>query len=131
MPGPGRPFQPGNNANPKGRPKKDRALTAILEAAGNLRVTTDDGEAAGKKLLAQHVWNIVTTGQTTLPDGRLLVANFDNWADTVRWLYAHIDGPPKVETKTEHSGGLGLHVTYDDVDDLPAPPASRAADDDA
>ncbi len=64
----GRPFPPGNNANPQGRPKKDRALTAALE-------TTVD-----KKKLGEKLWALALAGKM----------------DAIKYIYDRIEGTPTV-----------------------------------
>lgn len=103
-------FQPGQVANPYGRPPKNRALTEILERAGNrtLEIKGADGEdnkkVARKRLVADLAWQIITTGEATFPDGSVLHLEAKDWFDTVKWIYSHIDGPPKANLDITSNG---------------------------
>jgi hypothetical protein len=79
-------------------------------------------QLARKQLLAELMSEFVTTGRATMPDGRVLDAAPKDWIETVKWVYTHIDGPPKQEI--EQSGGLTIRVEYvdnTDTDQLPRP----------
>lgn len=95
MPGKGRPFQAGHSGNPKGRPPKDRALTTILERAGSKTVEVGDKKVSGKNLVAALVWQGITTRQIEFPDGDKMKLQPYHWLELVKWMYGHIDGPPK------------------------------------
>lgn len=88
------PFQAGNKANPNGRPPKQRALTAILEA--ELSKTVDIGEdrrVAAKRQVARLVTEFLTHGRVVFPDGRELYAkSLDEYFNVARWMYRHVDG---------------------------------------
>ena len=97
-------FQPGVSGNPAGRPPKARALTALLEAAGNTMHPTAEGKrVAGKRLLAAGLWEGIATGKITLP-GQTLTLEPGDWLALVKWLYQHIDGPPKAEIDVTSNG---------------------------
>lgn len=116
------PFQPGQSGNPAGRPPKNRALTEILEKAGNKAIerTGESKRAARKRVLAESIWQAVTEGRVTFADGReLKIEDLQEWAGLVQFIYKHIDGPPK-------PGGLAgdqipikgyISVSPDDWDD--------------
>jgi len=88
----------GVSGNPKGRPPKERALTAILEKAGNQVITDADGKRRGKKrIVARLLWEVATTGTCAFPDGKggsrqLQPQNVEEWFDIIKWIYTHIDG---------------------------------------
>lgn len=100
-------FRPGQSGNPKGRPPKNRALTEILSVAGAKSLKVDGKSIAGRRLVAQLAWEMVTTGAITFPgsEGSRWVSTED-WLAAVKWLYGQIDGPPKLETSVEMSGSL-------------------------
>lgn len=94
-------WTPGASGNPKGRPKKGRALTDILEKAGAATVPNGDGKKKGRKtLLAEMLWEAAITGLVTFPavgetEARVEALAGDDWLGVVKFLYQHIDGPPK------------------------------------
>jgi hypothetical protein len=94
----------GVSGNPAGRPPKARALTAILEAAGNKTVEAGGKKVTGKRLLGRMLWEIATTGQTVMPDGASLLLDPGDWVGLVKWIYTHIDGPPKAELDVTSGG---------------------------
>lgn len=82
----------GQSGNPTGRPPRSRVLTELLEAAGDREVRVGDEVVTGKDLLARMVWDFVTTGKVTLPDGRNMRADSRDWVSVMEWLYKHVDG---------------------------------------
>jgi hypothetical protein len=102
----------GTTNNPKGRPPKGRALTEILERAGAKTLTVGGKKVSGKQLAARMAWELVTTGKTAFPDGREIKADFREWFEAVKWIYAQIDGPPKQahELTGEDGGAIPIHV---------------------
>lgn len=91
------PWASGTSGNPKGRPPKSRALTTILEKAGNRTYKPEgaDKGTARKKLLAEMLWGAAVTGCVTFPDGRSETLESSDWLNVVQFLYKHVDGPPK------------------------------------
>ena len=64
---------------------------------------------SGKRLMAFLAWQIATTGKATFPDGTVLEASPKDVMDIWKWLYAHIDGPPRHEVDLT-SGGKPINV---------------------
>lgn len=92
-------------------------MTTILETALSRKMpTAAGGLLARKQILAELMSEFVTTGRATMPDGRVLDAAPKDWIETVKWVYTHIDGPPKQEI--EQSGGLTIKVVYAEPGDI-------------
>lgn len=98
-------FVKGKSGNPHGRPPKKRALTELLQKAGNKKILTAEGEVARKKLLADLAWQLATFGQVTFPDGRtVVVEDITEWGQIVKWIYTHIDGGAPAEMDITSGG---------------------------
>jgi hypothetical protein len=98
-------FKKGQSGNPKGRPPKSRALTALLEKAGKKKITPKPGEPAvpRNQFFAEKVWEGLTTG----------IIKFDDWviplypADYIalaKLVLGQIDGPPPAAVDVTSAG---------------------------
>lgn len=94
----------GKSGNPAGRPRKERALTEILEAAGNKTVKVGDKSVARKRVLAELIWQLMSDGKATLPNGRVLEPDPKDWLAVIQFLYKHIDGPPPASVDVTSGG---------------------------
>jgi hypothetical protein len=96
------PFRKGDRGNPYGRPPKERALTTILEKLGQQPVLADaHGQVVdAKTFVAARVWDLLTTGQVILGERVLQLDGGKEWFEVARWLYAHVDGPPRPVPET-------------------------------
>jgi hypothetical protein len=103
-------FQPGQSGNLAGRPRKSKALTEILEQAGNRTLVVGDRNIARKRFTAEKLWELATVGQVTLPNGVVLVATLKDISETLRWLYGHID-PPAQRHEVTGKDGNALELT--------------------
>lgn len=111
----GKPFMPGQSGNPRGRPKKHRALTEILERAGSKTIELNGARLSGKRLVGALLWDLATTGECVLPGGRDIRLNADEWLDVIKYLYAQIDGPPRQDIGVEHSGEIDIAGYRDEL----------------
>ena len=104
-------WKKGESGNPKGRPPKSRALTAILEKGGAKTVEHNGKRISGKRLIAQLIWELAEKGKIELDGHEIKVSSVREWADIVKWIYSHIDGPPKGELDIT-TGGDKLTIEY-------------------
>lgn len=95
----------GQSGNPAGRPPKNRALTEILATGGSKTVEYGGKNVAGKRLVSMLLWQVATTGKAEMPDGSTLEASPEMWLGIVKFLYTHIDGPPRSEVDVTTDGG--------------------------
>ncbi len=114
-------WKPGQSGNPAGRPQKHRALTQLLEKAGNktIAIHGKDKKTARKRVVAELVWQLVSEGKAEMPDGTALVLDPRDWVNTVKWIYAHIDGAAKSEIDITSKGEVikaYVGITPDDWD---------------
>jgi len=83
-----------------------------LETAGSrAREDVDGKRRSGKRIIARALWEIASTGRTSLPreDGGVEIkVEGAAWFDVVKWLYQHIDGPPNL--RVEGAGEDGAFI---------------------
>ncbi len=105
-------FQKGKSGNPGGRPKKDREFTELLERRGAQTLEVDGKRVASKRLLVDMVWDAILTGAIKFTDGSELKMKPLYWIETVKWLYAQIDGPPKQNIELSGSEDSPVRVSH-------------------
>jgi hypothetical protein len=67
-------------------------------------VEIGDERISGRRLMARQVWEGITTGSVSFPDGKKLVLSPQDWKDFVKWAYGHIDGPPPASMDVTSGG---------------------------
>jgi hypothetical protein len=99
------PWKPGQSGNPNGRPKKQRAWTALLDRAGSHTILPPDGTPiSAKRFIARALVELATHGKTKMADGTEIEVRGDGWFDVVKFIYAQVDGPPKAEVDLTSNG---------------------------
>jgi len=88
-------WKSGISGNPKGRPKKERALANLLESVGSRKAGT---KTSGDLLefLAEMIWQGLLTGQVVMVDKnskRTMTLTAADWKDLVKFYATHTDGP--------------------------------------
>lgn len=58
------------------------------------------------------MWQAAVEGEATLPNGETFKLEPNDWLATVKWIYSHIDGPPKQEHAVD--GDITIKVVYGD-----------------
>lgn len=83
----------------------------MLERAGSQSMEYEGRRVSGKRLVAILLWQLAKTGKATMPNGRVLEVDHKDWFDVVKFIYQHIDGPPKAELDVT-TGGEQLIIQY-------------------
>ena len=109
-------FQKGKSGNQSGRPPKNRALTQILENAGDTKIKHGDKQVTRKEALAQMIWDVATTGKAKLPDNSQLIVAPQDWFGIVKFLYTHIDGGANANVDLT-TGGEKLEIIIRNAND--------------
>lgn len=112
-------FKPGQSGNPKGRPKKERTLTKLLETTSTRKFLVVDEEIAAKKAFAGHVWEGLATGQINFGDNRIIKLDGAEYIALAKFVLGQVDGPPKAEVDVTTGGAaIKSSPTLDDMKGL-------------
>jgi hypothetical protein len=75
-------------------------------------VEIDGTRISGRRLMARQVWEGITTGTVSFPDGKKLSLSPQDWKDFVKWAYGHIDGPPVSAIDLNATGEVKVIIEY-------------------
>jgi hypothetical protein len=111
----------GVSGNPRGRPKKNRALTTLLEQHGNKRVFVDSASKSvrQKDIFVAKVWQGLTTGRMVFDDGadsiRIMWLDAQEYLQLARLVFSQIDGAPPAVDATDEGSNQGHSVVITEV----------------
>ena len=90
-------WKKGQSGNPRGRPRKGKTLTDILEKYSSICVETVDGKKISQKeLLAEKVWGLTLSG----------------YLPAIKYIYDRIDGKPTETVRQVNRESGPLRVEY-------------------
>jgi hypothetical protein len=87
-------FTPGKSGNPSGRPPKSKCLSDLLNTELEKGVSSSGKKIAGKKLVAQLVTQVLTTGRLQFPDDtEPSIVSVKDWIEFCKWAYNYLEPP--------------------------------------
>jgi hypothetical protein len=105
----------GKTNNPNGRPPKERSLTNLLDKALAHTVLVDGKPINGKRVLAQLVTDVLTTGRLKFPgDTEASVISVKDWLEFTKWAYQYMEPPVSRQELTGAGGGPVVVVNWDE-----------------
>lgn len=113
------PWEKGQSGNTKGRPPKKRTLTDLLERTGKRKL---ESGGTAKDLFVSKVWEALTTGVMTFPDGKMNL-EAQEYIALAKLVLSQIDGPPPAALDVT-SGGQPVNaaIIINGVESRPRPP---------
>jgi hypothetical protein len=74
---------------------------------------SDGIKVARKRLIARNLWQAVTLGKMTFPDGNEIQLSPDDILALTQFLYKHIDGPPPAAVDVTSGGEKIAQFDYE------------------
>lgn len=106
----------GQSGNPKGRPPKKRALTALLERTAVTKFADTAGNpVAAKKLFAEHIWEGLATGQICFADGAKIILDDNSYVALAKMVLGQIDGAPPQPVEVSGVDGKPIETVNTNV----------------
>jgi hypothetical protein len=97
-------FQVGNKVGAAGRPPNSRALAVLLREAGEKKIRKNGHFVARNLIVAEGVYELLTLGETILPNKTKIKVNARDWLELVKFVHTHVDGPARVEMDVTSGG---------------------------
>lgn len=97
-------WKPGQSGNPAGKPPNSRALATLLREAGDKKIRKDGHFVARNAIVAEGIYELLTLGETILPNKTKIKVNARDWLELVKFVHTHVDGPARVELDVTSAG---------------------------
>jgi hypothetical protein len=95
-------------------PRNNRQVAAAIAAAGDQIIAVNGQRISRREALAHLVWNAMVEGEVTFVDGRVIqVDDMDQWLALIKWVGAHLDGPPVTLTDSRSLNAV-VRVVYEE-----------------
>ena len=120
------PWAKGQSGNKGGRPPKRRTLTDLLEKTGKRKL---ESGGTAKDLFVSKVWEGLTTGVMTFPDGKMNL-EAQEYIALAKLVLSQIDGPPPAAVDVTSAGQpVSAAIIINGVESRAVPPSLEREDD--
>jgi hypothetical protein len=91
-----------------------RQLAGSISAAGDSVVTVHGAKITKREAVSHLVWNALVYGEIYFADGRVIqLDDVDQWLAVLKWVGAHVDGPPVTFSDSQNVNAV-VRVVYGD-----------------